>query len=118
LQVSGLADLHVRTASLTVPVETRRLKSALLAKDEREPPKDTAGAKFLALEATIPRAARKVICPTSALAKILSIRMTKNISVFQKNDFVYSSGVPPRCEGRIAIVTKRGAGCGGRKGAD
>jgi hypothetical protein len=43
----------------------------------------------------------------------------------QKKDFVFSEilisrmmrDIPPRHEGRIAVVTKRGAECGGREGA-
>ena len=56
----------------------------------------------------------RLICPTSALAKILSSRRGKNISVFQKLRSVYSSPVPPDMRG-VTRRHERGAECGGRE---
>ena len=47
-----------------------------------------------------------MICPTGALANILSIHAIKNISVFQKTNLLYVQCCPASlAEGRIAIVT-------------
>jgi len=58
-----------------------------------------------------------LICPTADFPKLQSSPGCKNISLYQN----LKSGVwfvPSRAwtQGRIAIVTKRGAGCDGRFG--
>ena len=52
----------------------------------------------------------RLICPTSARHELLSILARKNISVYQKQNQSYASLIPPRLQGRIAIVTTREAG--------
>jgi hypothetical protein len=56
------------------------------------------------------------ICPSGAIAKILSIAARKNISVLQKSDQVYGLPVPHR-QGAYRDRHGRGAECGGRVGA-
>ncbi len=61
----------------------------------------------------------QLIRPTGTRREFQSTLSRKNISVFQKCESVVSFAHPASvAEGRIAIVTKREAGCGGREGAD
>ena len=62
----------------------------------------------------------QVICPTGAVRKLVS---SLNVHPLSKKYFAFAVGqiktttrsVPPHTEGRLAIVTKRGAGRSGRK---
>ncbi len=54
--------------------------------------------------------------PDGQIAQNLSIPRCENISLFRNSDLAYRMRRPARHEGRIAIVTKRGLGCGGRGG--
>jgi hypothetical protein len=58
-----------------------------------------------------------VICPTGAIAKVVSIQRPKNILIFRILDLVYGLLVPLRHEGRTRRH-ERGAECGGRDCAD
>ena len=60
----------------------------------------------------LPRRANQVRRPTSVFH--LSSPFRKNISVLQKPNRAYIRLVPSHQRGRLAIVTKRGTGCGGR----
>jgi hypothetical protein len=56
--------------------------------------------------------------PAGQISKFVSSLPAKNFALpFRGKSLVYSSRLVPQ-EGRLAIVTKRGAGCGGRSGVD
>jgi len=66
-----------------------------------------------------PDSETELICPTGGDHRILSSLARKNISVFRKAESVVSFAHPASlAEGRIAVVTKREAECGGRADAD
>jgi hypothetical protein len=65
-----------------------------------------------------PHTTYQLICPTGARPRTLSSLTRKNIFLFRNSDFQYVDRIPPRHEGRIAVVTKREAERGGREGAD
>ena len=57
----------------------------------------------------------EVICPTARFSEFASSLPAKNISLFRKRkSVVWFAPSRAHQEGRIAIVTKRGAGCDGR----
>jgi hypothetical protein len=51
-----------------------------------------------------------VICPPGGACELLSIHARKNILISRNLDLAYGKLIPPRCKGRIAVVTTREAG--------
>jgi len=103
------ADAPVR--SISRPAAPRLIASSCAQTGSAH---STKALYYRALAEDFEPAARQVICPSGAAAMMVSSPICKNISVFPKP----KSGVkrqPSRpTEGRIMIVAKRGAGCGGR----
>jgi hypothetical protein len=57
---------------------------------------------------------RQVICPTGSVREFLSSPRVKNKSLFNSPNQWLHCAIPSRYEGRFAIVTNVGMGCGGR----
>jgi hypothetical protein len=57
---------------------------------------------------------RQVICPTGSVREFLSSPRVKNKSLFTTPNQWLHYAIPSRYEGRFAIVTNVGMGCGGR----
>jgi len=67
--------------------------------------------------------APEIVCAEKLISRAvsswfgLSSRIVKNILLYENRKSWLNSAIPRPSEGRIAIVTTRGAGCGGRVGA-